>query len=473
MSRRGAAGAAAPELARRLGTLDGTLLTIGAVLGTGIFLTGGDIARAVPHGGLILLVWVAGGLLTVAGAVTYSELGVMFPRAGGVYVYLKEAYGQLPGFLYGWTCFLVIMSGGIAALAAGFSEYLGSFVPVLSNQHVLATVRVGWLHWSLSAGQLTAAASIAFLTFINLFGVRQGAWLQNLLTVTKVGAVLGLVALGLLVRPGSRVALLAPLPDAGLLGGFVVAMIAALWTFDGWYGVTFSAGELRRPERSLPRSLVGGTAAVLVLYLLLNLVYLRALDPVAAAATPRIAESAAAVLFGPLGARLVSAAVLVSAFGCLAATILYAARIYQPMSRDGVFFRSVATIHPRYLTPSTALLAQCLWSIVLALSGTYSQLYTYTTFAATLFHVAAGAAVFVLRKKRPRAPRPYRTWGYPWVPLCFVCACVALVLGTLVARPIESLWGSGLLLLGLPAYRAWRQQRAASAGGTMRGGVGR
>jgi len=254
-----------PQLARRLGAFDGTLLTIGAVLGTGIFLTGGDIARAVPHGGLILLVWLVGGLLTMAGAMTYSELGVMYPHAGGIYVYLKEAYGLLPGFLYGWTCFLVIMSGGIAALAAGFAEYVGSFVPVLSNQHVLATVQVGWLHWSLAAGQLTAAAAIALLTVVNLLGVREGALLQNVLTVLKVAAVLGLVALGLLVRPASRVALFAPIPTAGLMGGFVVAMIAALWTFDGWYGVTFSAGEMRRPERTLPRSLVGGTAVVLVL----------------------------------------------------------------------------------------------------------------------------------------------------------------------------------------------------------------
>lgn len=460
----------APQLARRLGTLDGTLLTVGAVLGTGIFLTGGDIARAVPHGGVILLVWLAGGLLTIAGAMTYSELGVMFPHAGGIYVYLKEAYGLLPGFLYGWTCFLVIMSGGIAALAAGFAEYVGSFVPVLSNQHILANVQVGWLHWSLSAGQLTAAAAIALLTVINLLGVREGAWLQNFLTVIKVGAVLGLVALGLLVQPANRVALFATLPTTGLLGGFVVAMIAALWTFDGWYGVTFSAGELRHPERSLPRSLVGGTAAVLVLYLLLNIVYLRALDPVAAGATPRVAESAAAVLFGPLGARLVSAAVLVSAFGCLAATILYAARIYQPMARDGVFFHSVARIHPRYLTPTTALAAQGVWSAVLALSGTYSQLYTYTTFAATLFHVAAGAAVLVLRRTQPELRRPYRVKGYPIVPLVFILACLALVVGALVERPVESLWGLGLLVLGLPAYYRWRRRQLA-AGGTIQTGA--
>ncbi len=457
------APAVAPQLLRGLGTWDGTLLTIGAVLGSGIFFTTSDIARVLPHGGLILLVWLAGGLLTIAGALTYAELGVMFPRAGGIYVFLREAYGPLPGFLYGWSCFLVIMSGSIAAIAVGFGEYLGSFVPALSTSHVLATARLGPWTWSLSGGQVAAVAAIGLLTVVNILGLREGAWLQNLLTLLKVGAVAALVGVGLLVAPASHAGLLAPLPASGVAGGVAVGMIAVLWTFDGWYGVTFSAGELRRPERTLPRSLVIGTVTVLVVYLLLNLVYLRALDPAEAAASPRIGEAAAAVLFGPLGARLVSAAVLVSIFGCLAATILYAARIYLPMAQDGVFFRSVGEVHPRTLTPARSLAAQGAWSALLALSGTYTQLYVYTIFAATLFHVAAGAALLVLRRTRPEAPRPYRTWGYPVVPLLFILACVALVVGALVERPVQSLSGLAILVMGLPAYALWRRRAASEA----------
>jgi APA family basic amino acid/polyamine antiporter len=449
-----------PQLVRGLSAWDGTLLTIGATVGTGIFITTGDIAKSVPHAGLILLVWLAGGLLTLAGALTYAELGVLYPRAGGIYHFLAQAYGPLPGFLYGWACFLVIMSGGIAAIAVGFGEYLGSFLPFFSTQHVIVSLALGSRVWTLSGGQLAAAAAILLLTAINVVGLREGAWVQNLLTIVKVGAIVGFGALGLLVRPKVTAVLTAPLPATGLLSAFGVGMIAALWTYDGWYGLALSGGEVRAPERNLPRGLVWGTVAVMAIYLLLNLVYLRALPLAAMAATPRIGETAAAALFGSHGARLVSAMVLVSAFGCLAATILYAARIYLPMAQDGLFFRALADVHPHFRTPGRSLLAQGVWSALLALSGSYSQLYTYAIFAATLFHVATGAAVFVLRRTRPDLPRPYRVWGYPIVPALFIFASGLLVVNTLVAQPFESLWGVGLVALGLPAYAYWRRQRS-------------
>jgi basic amino acid/polyamine antiporter, APA family len=447
-----------PQLVRGLGAWDGTLLTIGAMVGTGIFITTGDIAKSLPYPSLILLVWLAGGLLTLAGAVTYAELGVMFPRAGGMYHFLKEAYGPLWGFLYGWACFLVIMSGGIAAIAVGFGEYLGSFLPFFSTQHVLLSVPVGSWTWTLSGGQVAAAGAIVALTAVNYVGLREGAWVQNLLTVLKVGAVVGVVALGLLVTPKAQPAFSTGLPSSGLVTGFGLGMIAALWTYDGWYGLALSAGEVRQPERNLPRGLVWGTAAVIVMYLLLNLVYLRALPVEAIAATPRIGESAAAALFGANGARLVSLAVLVSAFGCLAATILYAARIYLPMAQDGLFFHALAEVHPRFLTPGRSLLAQGAWSTLLALSGTYDQLYTYTMCTLVVAHAATGAALLVLRRTRPDAPRPYRVWGYPIVPILFILACGLLVVNTLVEKPLESLWGLGLVALGLPAYLYWRKK---------------
>ncbi|MGH9261190.1 MAG: amino acid permease, partial [Acidimicrobiales bacterium] len=367
----------------------------------GIFLTTADIARVLPHGGMILLVWLVGGLLSLAGALTYGELGAMLPRAGGMYHFLKEAYGPLPGFLYGWACFLVIMSGGIAAIAVGFGVYLGYFLPFFSTENVLLSVPLGGWTWNVYGAQLAAALAILLLTVINWLGLRQGAWTQNLLTVLKIGAVVVFALIGFLVPAKASANLAATLPPGNLLAAFGVAMIAALWTYDGWYGLTFSAGELRRPERDLPRGLLLGTAAVVAMSLLLNFIYLRALPVEAMGETARIGEAAAGALFGAAGSRWLSAAVLVSTFGCLSSTILYSSRIYQPMAEDGVFVRRAAAIHPRYRTPGWSLWLQSLWAVLLTLSGSYEQLYTYVTFAAVFFHVLTGAALFVLRKKRP------------------------------------------------------------------------
>jgi basic amino acid/polyamine antiporter, APA family len=453
------------DLVRGLGTRDAALLTIGSVIGTGIFITTADIARVLPHPGWILLVWIAGGLLSLAGALSYAELGALYPRAGGMYHYLKEAYGPLWGFLYGWACFLVIMSGGIAALAVAFGEYFGSFVPFFSTGNVLLEVPLGGYTWTLSGGQVAATAAIVLLTAVNYVGLRQGARLQNAMTWIKVGAIALFVGFGLLVRaPVTARYGLVPAPH-GLLAAFGVAMIAALWTYDGWYGATFSAGEMRDPKRNLPRGLVGGTLAILLLYALLNVVYLRALPVAAMAATSRIGETAAVALFGAGAGRLLSLAVVVSTFGCLAATILYSPRIYLAMARDGLFFRSMAAVHPRHRTPGRSLWAQSAWAIVLTLSGTYEQLYTYVVFAAVLFHVGCGAAVFVLRRRRPDLERPYRVWGYPWIPALFVLASILLLGNTLLEKPVESLWGLGLVALGVPAFLYWRKRQGTFAGG--------
>ena len=450
-----------PSLVRGLGAWDGTLITIGSVLGSAIFIAAADVVRAVPHAGLVLLLWALGGLLTIAGALTYAELGGMFPRAGGQYHFLKEAYGPFWGFLFGWAAFLIIMCGGLAALAAGFGEYLGSFLPFFSTENVLATVPLGRWRWTANGGQLAGGLALAFLTAINYFGVKQGAVFQNVITLLKVGSILVLAAAGLMVPPRARADLFAPLPEGDLLAALGVGMIAVFWSYDGWYGVTNVAGEMRDPGRNLPRSMLAGVVVVIVLYLVTNLVYFRALPVAAMQETPRIGESAAAALFGPVGARLVSAAVVVSTFGCLSATILWAARIYLPMAEDRVFFRSLAHIHPRYRTPSHSIVAQGVWSIALTFSGTYNQLITYVIVAVFLFHAATGAAVMVLRRTRPDAPRPYRVWAYPLLPVLVVVSALAFVANSLVEKPVESGIGLALLALGIPAYLGWRRKEGA------------
>jgi basic amino acid/polyamine antiporter, APA family len=451
-----------PRLLRRLGSWDGALITVGAMLGSGIFLTTGDIARRLPHAGLILVLWVAGGLLTLAGALTYAELGTMYPRAGGQYHFLKEAYGRLWGFLFGWTSFFVIMTGGLATIAVGFGEYLGAFLPLFSSGHVLARAQVGPWTWTLSGGQLGGALALALLTAVNYAGLRHGAMVQNLATACKILLLLGLATLGLAVPPAAAPDLFAPLPASGLVAGLGLGMVAVLWTYDGWYVLTFSAGEMRAPERTIPRGLVAGVLAVAALYLVINWVYLRALPPVRIGETTRVAEAAASSLFGARGAHVVSFAVLLATFGCLASNVLCCARIYLPMAEDGLFFGALARIHPRHHTPSASLLAQGAWGCTLALSGTFEQLYTCVVFAGVLFHAATGASVFVLRRTRPDVARPYRAWGYPVVPAAFVAACLLLVGTTLAQAPAESLVGLGLVATGLPAYAFWQRRWQAT-----------
>jgi len=444
-------------LVRGLGRWDATLLAVGSVIGTGIFITTADIARVLPHEGMILLVWTLGGFLTLAGALTYAELGALYPRAGGMYHYLKEAYGTFWGFLYGWACFLVIMSGGIAALAVAFGEYLGSFVPLFSTRNILFSLPIGGWTWSVSGGQLAGALAILLLTSVNYVGLREGATVQNFLAVFRIGSILVFVALAFFVDAPASVSVVESLPEINLLAAVGIGMIAALWTYDGWYGPTFSAGEMLNPQRTLPFGLVWGTVIVMVLYALINVVYFMALPLDQIAATPRIGETAAAALFGDGGGRLMSFAILVSTFGCLSATILYSSRIYLPMARDGVFFRGLATVHPRFHTPGRSLWAQSLWAVLLTLSGTYEQLYTYVIFAGLLFHAGTAGAVIVLRRKRPDVDRPYRVFGYPWVPLLFILASILLIGNTVVEKPIESLIGLVFIAAGVPAYIWWRR----------------
>jgi APA family basic amino acid/polyamine antiporter len=445
------------DLVRGLSATDATLITVGAVLGTGAFLTTADVARALPHAGLILLAWVCGGLLAIAGALTYAELATMMPRAGGPYHFLKEAYGPLFGFLKGWVDFLVIMSGGLAAIAVGFGEYLGSFLPFFSTSNVLASADIFGHPWKLTGGALGGVLAILFFTVTSMVGLRESALVQNILTVLKIGAMLALAVLGLFVAPAATPDFTASAMPVSLISAFGVAMIGVLWTFDGWYGMTYLGGEMKDPSRDLPRGMIAGVGIVTVLYVLLNLIYLRAIPVADMPNHPRIAEAAAVVLFGAGAAKLVSAAVMVSAFGCIGSTILYSTRTYLPMARDGVFFKSLAVVHPKWRTPAACILAQGAWTVLLTISGTYEALYTYVVVILFLFHAATGMAVFVLRVKQPDRPRPYRVTGYPIVPAVFVLTSLAFVLNSLIERPTESLLGFGILLLGVPAFVYWRR----------------
>ena len=454
-------GSSEPRFLRRLGLLDTSFLVIGAVVGSGIYMTPGIIAAGLPSPGLLLAVWLAGGLITLCGALSFAELGAMYPQAGGQYIYLREAYGPGAAFLFGWAFFGFIMCGGQAALAVAFAEFLGSFVPVLSTGHVLFRVEAVGLSYSLSAGQVVAAASILLLTFLNSFGIRSGAVAQNFLTVFRLGTVAALVGLGVLFGVKAGGANFHPLFPPGpafpaVLKPLGLALVAVFWTYDGWYSVNCTAEEIRNPERTIPRGLTLGVLAVTAIYVLVNFVYLLALPLEKLKGVVRVGELAASALFGGGGAALFSALVMVSIFGCLNANLLFGPRVFYAMARDGYFFRAMGRLGSRTRVPNAALWGQAAWAAVLCLSGTYESLYEYMVFALLLFFAATGLAVFVLRRRAPGTARPYRTWGYPAVPLVFIVMCLTVFLSIVVSQPLKSLVGAGLLLAGIPVYRVWK-----------------
>ena len=448
-------------LVRGLGTLDVASITFNSLVGSAIFIAAAIVPRAAPHAWLILPLFLAGGAITLAGVMTYAELGTMFPEAGGQYQYLKEAYGPLWGFLFGWTSFLVIQSGAIAYISVAGADGLGRFWPALSSAHTI-DLPLGFATWRMRGSQVGGAALITVMTIVNYFGLRAGAGLQNAIGAVKVASLFAFVGFGLAVAPKAPNAWSQPFPDGPLLPMLTVGMIGVLWCFDGFYQACFSGGEIRDPGKSLPRGMILGVAGTTLIYLLMNLVYLRALPPRALGEAPRISEASAAALFGEGPGRWMSAAVLVAILGCLATCILTAARIYLPMAQDGLFFRALARIHPVYRAPGACLLAQAGWSIVLTFSGSYEELGVYVLFAGYVFHTATGLAIFVLRRARADWPRPYRVWGYPVTPALFTLVSFGFVVSTLRERPAESLWGLGLVALGLPAYAWWRRLSAPS-----------
>jgi basic amino acid/polyamine antiporter, APA family len=446
------------ELVQAIGLGSAVLFVVGSVIGSGIFLTTGVMASTIPSTSLLLLAWTAGGVLAIAGGLTYAEMGAMFPRSGGVYVFLKEAYGPLPAFLYGWVALLVVFSGGLAAVSVGFAEYLSYFIPALSPSVVVLSADAGFARVNVSAGQLVAAAVIVVIGAINYVGVRRGNLVIVVLTAAKVGALTALPIMAVLasrVTPTLTPVIPPDLPNP--ISAFGVAMIAVLWTYEAWYFVTFAAGEIKDPRRNVPLALFGGLLLLTTIYLTVNVAYFYALSLDELRGVTRIAERAATAMVGPGGATFVALTVIVSTFGNNVAALLAGSRLLFGMAADGVFFPTCRRVHPIYRTPHIAIVALTAWSAILALSGSYEQLFTYVMFASILFSVAAGAAIFKLRRDLPLHPRPYRTLGYPVVPLIFIAGSAAFVVNTLLERPIESLAGIGLLLLGLPAYWYWRK----------------
>jgi len=439
--------AAADEgLQRVIGLRSAVLFVVGSVIGSGIFLTTGAMAVVIPSASLLIAAWVSGGLLALAGGLTYAEMGAMFPRSGGVYVFLKEAYGPLLAFLYGWAALFVVISGGIAAVAVGFATYLAYFIPELTTASTLG----------LSGTKLVAAGVIIILGAINVTGVRSGNFVNVVTTAAKIGALAALPVMAIVAsRVHPQFVPIVPPTLASPAVSFGVAMIAVLWTYEAWYFVTYAAGEVKNPQRNMPLALLFGILLLTTIYVVVNIAYLYALSIGEMQGVTRIAERAATALVGPGGATFIALTVVVSTFGNNAAAILAGSRLLFAMASDGVFIPAASRVHPRFRTPHLAIVALTTWAALLALSGTYEQLFTYVMFASILFNVAAGLALFRLRRTMHDRPRPYRTWGYPVVPLLFITASIAFVVNTLLARPLESLAGLGLLALGMPAYWYW------------------
>jgi basic amino acid/polyamine antiporter, APA family len=449
------------ELKRELGIWSAAAIVVGTVIGSAIFIVPHDMIRSVGTPAMLFAVWIFGGMLTLFGALSYAELAAALPQAGGEYVYLREAYGPLWAFLYGWTQMFVAKSGSIATLATGFFIYLANFRPELEQVWFSVPLPLTGHLLEIRYGQVLAMGVIGILAFINYFGVKVGGDLQVVATLVKVGLIAGIIMVGLGGGHGSVANYHTSIPSAGGITGFFAALVSALWAYDGWNNVSLVASEVRNPQRNLPRALIAGTLAVICIYLLANLAYFYVLPSAEVASTNRVAAEMVRRILGSWGAGAVSIAAMISIFAALNGSILSGSRVPYAMAKDGLFFRKVAYVHPVHRTPSVSILALSAWGAVLVLSGKYDELYNYVIFGSVILYGMATAAVVVLRLKRPDMPRPYRTLGYPVVPIVFVLGIICLVVSTLVKRPTESLLGLGLMALGLPFYYYWKRRRRA------------
>ncbi len=432
-------------LTRTLTFRDLVFLIVGTVIGSGIFLVPGPVLRSVQSRfGLALLVWVSGGILSLLGALTYGELSAMRPDAGGLYIYIRECFGSLAAFLYGWTLFFLISSGSVATLAVGFGTYLDQMIPL-----------------GATGIKVAAAAMIVVVAAINVVGTRRSANVQNLATALKVAAIIFLTAALLLFGHHAPANATAIHPSGSLLSGFGVAMISVLWAYEGWQYCTFAAGETVDPQRNFPRAFLFGSLMLIAIYVVANLGYVSALGPAKAAASDSVAAVAARTVIGRTGSMLISIAVLISMFSAANGLTLTSPRVYYAMARDRLFFAKLAEVHPKYHTPASAVILGSIWAVVLASTGTFEQLLTYVVFAGWIFYALGALAVFVYRRNQPALPRPYRVPGYPWTPMLFVLAAAALVLNTLYAQPARAAIGLALVFSGVPAYLIWRYKNTA------------
>jgi len=496
--------AASVELVKGLGLTSSTTLVMGSMIGSGIFIVSAEIARETGSPGLLIMAWVVTGFMTIVGALSYGELAAMMPKAGGQYVYLRESLGPLWGFLYGWTLFLVIQTGTIAAVGVAFGKFLGHFFPGISaTSWILGPFHVGvWKPFGIALGNmdmglntqnLCAIVVVIVLTLINTFGIKTGAAVQNIFTIAKVSALAGLVLLGVFVarnpqaiaanfhdfwRLGAAHSATGTLagPFVGVLTILAVAQVGSLFSADAWNNVTFTAGEVQNPRRNLPLSLAIGTGVVIPLYIAANFIYLMHLpfdgDPNGAdviargikyASSDRVGTAALQQMFGSSGAALMAIAIMISTFGCCNGLTLAGARVYYAMAKDGLFFKSAGAIHPVSKAPRNALIVQGIWTSLLCLSGSYGQLLDYIIFAVLVFYILTIAGLFVLRIKQPNAERPYRAVGYPVLPAIYIAMALFIDVVLLIYKPQYTWPGLMIVLMGIPVYLIWSRRRVSAA----------
>jgi basic amino acid/polyamine antiporter, APA family len=475
------------ELKREITLFDATMLVIGSMIGSGIFIVSADIARTVGSSGLLIIVWLITGIVTLIGALSYGELAAMMPKAGGQYVYLREAYNPLVGFLYGWTLFLIIQTGTIAAVAVAFAKFTAVLLPWLGNDNIIIT----FLTIRVSAGQLFAILSIALLTYINIRGLKEGKFVQDIFTIIKIGILTGLIILGIAI--GSNIDAVTtnlaniweaewihlkngqidwrqPLSGITLVAAIGAAMVGSLFSSDAWNNVTFTAGETKNPRRNIPLSLFFGTLTVTVLYLLVNFSYLLVLplegDPhgtdvfslgMQFAEEDRIGTAAAQMFLGESAAIVMAVLIMISTFGCNNGLILMGARVYYAMAKDKLFFSTVGSLNKNSV-PAKALIFQGIWAGALCLSGTYNQLLDYVIFAVLIFYILTIIGLFILRRKRPDAERPYKAFGYPYLPILYILLASTICIILLIFKPEFTLRGLFIVLLGIPVYFLWQKK---------------
>jgi len=449
-----------PHLQRVLGVWSAASIVIGTVIGSGVFLVPSSMIAKVGSVKMLFVVWVVAGILSLFGALTYAELAAAMPEAGGEYVYLNAAYGPFWGYLYGWTQFTVAKSGSIATLAAGFYTYLTVFLPVLAQPVVVTPFMIGPNHtaFEIHYGQLVAIGVILILAGVNYVGVRVGGNLQVFVTGVKLLLIFAIIAVGLFSGKGDYSHFNEHIPSLGGVAGFFAAMVSALWAYDGWNNVSMVSSEIRNPGRNLPRSLILGTLAVIATYLLINVAYFYVLTPTEVAGSQRLASNMMAHLYGNTAAAAVSIAVLISIFAALNGSILTGSRVPYAMARDGLFFKKIGKVDPKFLTPGNSVILLCLWSSVVVLSGWYDDLYNFVIFGSWILYLMTTLSVFVLRAKQPDLVRPYRTVGYPVVPVLFIAVAAFLLVSTFQTRPRESLMGLFLMALGVPFYYYWKNR---------------
>lgn len=452
---------------RELGLLDGTMLVIGSMIGSGIFIVSSDIARQVGSAGWLTLVWIISGIITMIAAVSYGELSAMFPNAGGQYVYLKEAYNKLIAFLYGWSFFAVIQTGTIAAVGVGFSKFAAYLIPALSDENILMDLG----SFKLNAAQIVSIITIVFLTYLNSRGVKNSKTLQTVLTVIKILSLFGLLVFGIVLAAKADVwnanwtdvwtpktyikdsNSWLPISGMALVSGIAAAMVGSLFSSDAWNGVTFIAGEIKNPKKNVGLSLFLGTLTVSIIYVLVNLMYLAVipLDEIATAKSDRVAVVASEYIFGNIGTLIIAIMIMISTFACNNGLIMAGARVYYTMAKDGLFFKKAASLNSASV-PAWALWAQCVWASVLCLTGKYGDLLDFVIIIVLIFYILTIYGIFILRKKMPDAERPYKAFGYPFLPMVYIVLASAISVALLITKTSTCGWGVLIMLVGIPVY---------------------